>query len=346
MRGELPQDQRLSGLSNRCSTPSISTRSTTDQGEMRYSYQQYKRIKHYIKTFKLRRSTRKSYKKTWNRFNRFISQFDVIPPKWEDRIVVWAAHLADNRRKSATIKSYISAIRYCLGLDGITVRHDNCELAAIIQAARHENDQLYIRLPIQRHLMKLILRFIDSHYIKGTGQTYLGYWLKAIMSMAYHGMMRVSELADGPHAVKAQDIIHGKNKQKVTVYLRSSKTHTTADQPQIITIMNQPTWFANCPVRLVTAFANLRGRYARYPDQQFFINKDGTPITAIQFRTNLKFILFTLGLPSELYGTHSFRSGKATDDKIAGKSVSTIKREGRWSSSTVYKYIRTHVNRK
>lgn len=308
---------------------------------MKYSYQQYKRIKHFIKTFKLRKSTRKSYKKTWNRFNKFISRFDVIPPKWEDRIIVWATHLADNRRKSATIRSYISAIRYCLGLDGIRVSHDNCELAAIIQAAKHENDQLYIRLPIQKHLMKLIHQFIEAHYIKALGQTYQGFWLQAIFSMAYHGMMRISELADSPHAVKAQDIIHGRNKNKVTIYLRSSKTHSISDQPQIIIIPELINWTRYCPVKLITRFALCRGRFARYPEQPFFINQDGSPITPQQFRSNLKFILFTLGLPSELYGSHSFRAGKATDEKLSGKSVKTIKSEGRWSTSTVYKYIRT-----
>lgn len=312
---------------------------------MKYSYQQYRRIKHYIKTFKLRPSTRKTYKKTWDRFNRFISRFDVIPPNWEDRIIVWATHLADNRRKSATIRSYISAIRYCLGLDGVRVTHTNCELAAIIQAAKHENDQLYIRLPIQKHLIRLILNFIDTYYVKGKGQIFQGIWLKAIYSMAYHGMMRISELADSPHAVKAQDIIHGRNKGKITIYLRSSKTHSISDQPQIIHILAQPTWLHNCPVRLITQYANMRGRYAKYTEQPFFINQDGSPITPLQFRTNLKHILFTLGLPSELYGSHSFQSGKATDDKISGKSVETIRKEGRWSSSMVYKYIRTQYSK-
>lgn len=232
--------------------PSVSTRSSNKPAEMKYSYQQYKRIKHYIKTFKLRPSTRKSYKKTWDRFNKFISQFDVIPPNWEDRIIVWATHLADNRKSSSTIRSYISAIRYCLSLDGIRVTHTSCELAAIIQAAKHENDQLYIRLPIQKHLMKLILEFIDSHFIKGRGQNYLGSWLKAIYSMGYHGMMRISELADGPHSVKVQDIVQARNKNKFTIYLRSSKTHSQADLPQIIHIKEQPTWGSNCPVKVIT----------------------------------------------------------------------------------------------
>lgn len=229
-------------------------------------------------------------------------------------------------------------------MDGIRVRHDSCELAAIIQAARHVNDVLYIRLPIQKHLMRLILNFVDTHYIKGLGQTYQGSWLKAIFSMVYHGMMRISELADGPHTVKAQDIIHGRNKQKVTIYLRSSKTHSTADQPQIVIIPAQPLWTHNCPVRAITNYALCQGRIAKYPEQPFFTNQDGSPITPQQYRSNLRYILFTIGLQSELYGTHSFRSGKATDDKLAGKTVKKIKEDGRWASSTVYKYIRTNHN--
>lgn len=314
--------------------------------EMKYSLLQYRRIKNHIKNFRLKSSTKRSYKKTWDRFNKFISKFDCIPPKWEDRIIVWATHLADNRKKSATIRSYISAVRYCLSLDDIKVSHQNCELAAIIQAAKQMNDQLYIRLPIQRELMQLILRFIDSHYRIGKGQQYQSHWLKAIFSMAYHGMMRISELTEGPHSVKAKDIIYGRNKRKITVYLRSSKTHTVADLPQIINICEEPKWGSFCPVKLITEFANARGRNSEYELQPFFIQQDGTTITALQFRTNLKYILFTLGLPSQLYGSHSFRSGKATDEKIAGKSLKRIKQDGRWTTSTVYKYIRTAKKRK
>lgn len=345
-RGDLPRHERLSGIDNRSSTPSCTTGSTDQMADMKYSLVQYKRIRNYIKHFKLQESTRKSYKKTWDRFNKFISKFDTIPPNWEDRIIVWATHLADNRRKSNTIKSYISVVRYCLSLDGIKISHQNCELAAIIQAAKHLNNQLYIRLPIQKDLLRLILRFIGSHYGVGKGQKCQELWLKAIFSMAYHGMMRISELTEGPHNLKAKDVIYGCNKSKITLYLRSSKTHTTADLPQIIIIRSEPKWGHLCPVKLITQYANARGRNSKDEFEPFFIHQDGRAITPQQYRTNLKYILFTLGLPSELYGSHSFRSGKATDQKLAGKSVSSIKSEGRWTTTTVYKYIRTSRIRK
>lgn len=334
-------EETLTGIFNRSNTPSVTTGSSFENAEMKYSYSQYKRIKQLIQSYRLKHSTRKSYKRTWNRFNKFISKFNLIPPKWEDRIIVWAAHLADHRKSSSTIKSYVSAIRYCLSLDGIKVPHSNCELSAIIQAARQMNDRLYVRLPIQKDLLKLILNFIHTSYIEGRGQSYLGSLLKCAYALAYHGMMRISELTQGEHILKAKDVIYATNKWKITVYLRSSKTHTTADQPQVITVKALPTWKYNCPVKIITEYANIRGRNSEYPSQPFLIHRNGEGLTQLQFRTNLKYILHTLGLPSELYGSHSFRIGKAMDDKIRGKSVRTIKEEGRWATSTVYKYIRT-----
>lgn len=338
-------NDRLTGINDRSTTPSVSTGSSLEQQELKYSLAQYKRIKYIIKNHRLQPSTRKSYKKTWNRFNRFISKFDIIPPKWEDRIIVWATHLAEHRKKSNTIKSYISAVRYCLSLDGIKVPHSNCELAAIVQAAKKANDELYVRLPIQKGLLQLILNFIRSTYIQQRGQNYLGHTLLALYSTAYHGLFRISEVTQGQHNVKAQDIIYARNKKKFTFYLRSSKTHTLADQPQIVNVKEQPSWRLNCPVRILADYANLRGRSSLYPQQPFFIHRNGDPITQEQFRMNLKYILSTLGLPSTLYGSHSFRIGKATDQKLAGKSITSIKQEGRWATSTVYKYIRTSVKR-
>lgn len=341
----MPRAERLTGIIDRSSTPSVTTGSSIEQQEMKYSLTQYKRIKYIIKNHRLQPSTRKSYKKTWNRFNKFISKFDTIPPKWEDRIIVWATHLAENRKNSNTIKSYISAIRYCLSLDGIKVPHSNCELAAIVQAARQANNELYVRLPIQKGLLQLILNFIRTTYIQQRGQKYLGTTLMALYSTAYHGLFRISEMTQGQHTVKAQDIIHARNKRKMTFYLRSSKTHTTADQPQIIHIKEEQTWKANCPIRILNEYVALRGRNSAYPEQPFFMHRNGEPITQEQFRTNLKYILFTLGLPAALYGSHSFRIGKATDQKLSGKSIMRIKEDGRWATSTVFKYIRASIDR-
>lgn len=214
----------------------------------------------------------------------------------------------------------------------------------IVQVAKQYNDELYIRLPIQKQLLQLILNFIRTYYQQNLGQPYQAACLSAMYSIAYHGYLRISEITEGPHALKAQDVVYATNKSKLTFYLHSSKTHTQADQPQIITIREHPTWGPNCPVKLITRYANFRGRKSEYHTQPFFILQDRSPVTPQVFNTNLRHILHTLGLPSLLYGSHSFRVGKTTDGKISGKSISTLKDEGRWATSTVYKYIRSSKN--
>lgn len=147
----------------------------------------------------------------------------------------------------------------------------------------------------------------------------------AMYSASYHGLMRISETTEGEHNIKAKDVAYALNKSKLTLYLRSSKMHTTADNPQVIIIKKQPTWRDLCPVKLIENYANLRGRTSDYEMQPFFKHQNDTAISQQQFRTNLKYILFSLGLPAELYSSHSFRIGKATDEKLSGKSIAKIK---------------------
>lgn len=139
--------------------------------------------------------------------------------------------MVDNRYHSTTVKSYISAIKYCLMVDGIEVNISNCQLSALVRACHLQNDTIFIRLKLLNRLLNLVKACI----ILGKGQFYLGRWLRAIFVMAYYGLMRVSELV-GCHAVAARNVVYGENKRRVTMYLRSSKIHTTADLPKVIYI--------------------------------------------------------------------------------------------------------------
>ena len=59
---------------------------------------------------------------------------------------------------------------------------------------------------------------------------------RAIFVLAYCGLLRIGELVKGNHPMKVTDVHKGKNKEKIQVILRSSKTHSKADLPQIIKI--------------------------------------------------------------------------------------------------------------
>lgn len=339
-RGDLPREQTLSKLPNKLSTGSLSS-GPPDPKLLKFSWELYKRIKQRILQAHLKPRTRRSYHRTWVRMNKFLSEFDRLPPSWDDRMVLWAVHLADNRKFSATISSYMSAIRHVLAMDGIFVSRSNFQLAMIIRASKIHNDQLYIRLPIQQRLHNRILLHVKEELGQNRGQHYLSVMLRAAFSLAYFGLMRISEVSKSDHAVKGQDINYRRNKRRITIYLRSSKTHSASDKPQIIHIQGNRNLGENCPYSLITEYVNLRGRRASADREQFLLNFDGSPVTGQQLRANLKFILEKLNYDETLYDFHSYRIGCSTDLKKQGKPISFIQKEGRWKCpNSVLKYVR------
>ena len=167
--------------------------------------------------------------------------------------------------------------------------------------------------------------------------------------------MRISELADSPHAVKAANIHIGINKNKILLVLHSSKTHGKESYPQKIkiTALNENGLISSangsqtkgtkegliCPFKIVRSFLQMRGTYVD-DDENFFVFRDGSKVTAIQVRNTLRDLLKALSLDSSLYDTHSFRIGRTGDLVREGFSVEEIRRAGRWRSGAVYKYLR------
>lgn len=71
-------------------------------------------------------STKAMYHSVWCNFNQFLISFDDLPTSWEDKMVLYASFLADIGSCSATVASYMSAIRYVLQHDGLTVSDKVC----------------------------------------------------------------------------------------------------------------------------------------------------------------------------------------------------------------------------
>ena len=57
-------------------------------------------------------------------------------------------------------------------------------------------------------------------------QPYLLVLYEAIFCLAYYGLMRIGELTEGDHPIKAKDIHIGVNKDKILLVLYTSKTHS------------------------------------------------------------------------------------------------------------------------
>lgn len=257
-------------------------------------------------------------------------------------MVLYASFLADVGCASATVASYMSAIRYVLRHDGVEINNRSCRLSSIIKACKLHNDVVTVRRPLRAGLLKLILQQVDRRYFN-RGQPYLASLYKAIFISAYFGLMRISELV-GKHAVLANDIHVSTNpgKKKVKLLLRSSKTHHRGRRPQVVDIIPDTTGQAAGlkPVDSIKEY--LRMRPPKRRGDHLFVFSDGSPVLESHVRAVLKRMLQDLNLPPKAYNFHGWRAGRATDLYKRNFSVDWIRKAGRWSrkSSAIFAYFK------
>ena len=177
-----------------------------------------------LKGKNVRGSTSKNYLAIWRIFNKFIIKLDKRPDNWEDKTALFCAYLIDKGTQSQTVKSYISAIKAVLREDGYMWNQDRALLNSLTKACQLQNDRMRVRLPIQKGLLELVLFELKRIL---SGQYYLQILYRALFCLAYYGLMRIGELADGEHSVKAKDVHIGTNKDKILLVLYTSKNSWT-----------------------------------------------------------------------------------------------------------------------
>ena len=251
--------------------------------------------------------------------------------------------------KSGTVKSYVSAIKHMLTAVDYKCDDEKILLNALIGVCKNENDTAPNRLPIQRSLLEQILFEVERKYSVEHQQPYLECLFKTVFIFMYYGLLRISEVAQtiAKHALKAKDVHFADHKEKILLVLHSSKTHGKESRPQKIkisaTVNTYSIWSKHkhfCPFEITCNFIKVRGKEYYSDDELFFILGDRSPLTADLVRRELKHAIRSLGLNADLYDTHSFRGGRATDLKKMGCPVDVIKEVGRWRSNAVYKYLR------
>ena len=273
----------------------------------------------------------------WRIFNQFLIKLDARPATWEDRVALFCAHIIDNGAQSQTVRSYVSAIKIVLKLDGHTWDDSKVLINCLTKACRVQNDKLKCRLPIQKGLFEMILFELKRTL---SGQVYLQTMYRALFCLGYYGLMRIGELAEGVHSMKACNIHIGINKNKILVILYTSKTHSLAMYPQKIKIEQlSEEGQLICPFQAIRSFLAIRGGYES-DGENFFIFRDGTNVLPDQVRNILRGCLLNLNLNAALYDTHSLRIGRSCDLARYNWPLERIKTAGRWRSNAVYRYLR------
>lgn len=317
--------------------------STLAKGNTTIILKQFWRIVDRIKNHKYQESTRLAYHNQWVACNQFLLRFNNLPEDWGDRLVLYAAALAEDGKAPATIKTYISGIRQVLLLDKVQFTDRSFELKAIVRASKLENNKIYVRMPITKQILKGVLKQLAIRYDQ---QPYLQAMYRAMCVAAYYGMLRIGEITGGKHSLKAQHVIRtrqkigGKVVTGVRLYLRSSKTHGIGDYPQAVDI-RADSHDSIDPVTILGEFAAMRDEFGE-TIPEFFVFKDGTPVSALQYRRVLKEMLKNAGYQPGLYNAHSTRKGRAQDLFKLNWDIEAIKRQGRWSPSSlcIYNYLR------
>ena len=168
---------------------------------------------------------------------------------------------------------------------------------------------------------------------------------RAIFVLGYFGMLRVGELteAESDHTIRLGDVHIDRDKDKILIVLKSSKTHTNANKPQIVKIERKYEQEFKligdlCPCTLICEYLMQRGIDFR-DESAFFIFRDGSPMKAQHFQKVLKDAVRKLNLNQDLYDTHSLRIGRTHDLFKWGVPVNKIKECGHWRSKAVYNYL-------
>ena len=281
-------------------------------------------------------------------FNKFFIKLDHKPLTWSDRLTLFVAYLVENKKQSATVKSYISAIKAVLMSNNIDVNEDEFLLSSLTQACRLHNDVVSTRLPVRKGMLCILLRRISKTYID-LNQPYLSLLFMTFFSTAYFGLFRVCELAKTPsgHAVLATNVQIACNKNKFLFILRTSKTHGEGTTPQLVKISSESNQSKSkpnmlhlpCPYQLLQDFSSARPPYTSETDQ-FFVLSDESPLTANMVRNCFKAALRDEQFDSRLYQLHGIHSGHAVDLLKLGLLVETIKKLGHWRSNAVFKYLK------
>ena len=128
----------------------VSTSHISSSDSSRISRLDMNRILEKLKCTQIRDSTKRNYKAVWKLFNQFLIRLDEWPSAWEDRVSLFGAYMVEQQGiQSSTLKSYVSAIKHLLLLDGYDWNDDKVLLTVLVRASKLVNDKLHMCMPIK-----------------------------------------------------------------------------------------------------------------------------------------------------------------------------------------------------
>lgn len=275
-------------------------------------------------------NSQRSYSSGVVRFLKFCQMYGLDPmDASEVNLLRFIAYLSSQGLLARTIKVYLSGVRSWLLLSGssqLLVYTPRVKLS--LKSIERDNPPPVRVAPLT---ISILSKF--TFYLLPSFDNIM---LMAVYSLAYYACLRSAEycwdenLSQGLSIgdVEFTDI----SPPSVRLTVRSSKTLIHG-----FSVVLGCTGILFCPVCLLRAFCRLRHGGKQAP---LFVYADGRPLTYRRLVVSLKLGLTRMGLNPNLYSSHSFRAGSATDAASLGASAHYIQSLGRWRSAAYLAYLR------
>ena len=274
-------------------------------------------------------------------FNNFrkLYRLDLIWLAPLDSLAQFIAYLSHKGMSASTVATYISGLSHCHKLNDLQDNTQSFIIKKLLEGMRRKYPQ---RTDIMAPIFIQLLKHLILALRRVCGSNYESLVFSTAFSIAYFGMLRVSEIAvnsrsdESGHALNLDDVSFSENCNTLHIRLLSSKTDQKHRSVTLF-VSKQPDSDL-CPVRLLQSFLKLRFSGLN-GSNKLFVHVDGACLSKYQFSSVLQMCLQFCDIPLHIR-SHSFRIGRATDLARFGVEDDHIKQCGRWSSDSYLRYIR------
>ena len=277
-------------------------------------------------------STLVNYERCWSNYLNFLLDFDL--PHSESALCTYIGCLFDNDYKGSTITSYISALAYACGINGLEDYSKSVLVKELLKGARNRSSTPDRRKPILEPMLQSLMRAV--HWVIPTHKKQTLF--KCVFSWAFYGALRVSEYTQGTladHNLQVENIRRTYEVDDIVYKLKfSSYKFHQAGSPAEYT-MGPAYYHECCPVQLMNRYLAFRGHE---PGPLFLLY--GKPLRGNIVSSVLQSCIRFIGLDPSDYSPHSFRIGRCTQWSMEGLNQDAIRLKGRWNSDAYMRYIR------
>lgn len=284
-------------------------------------------------------NTHSVYTNALHAFDSFRSRYN-LPKCWPspvEHLSLFISYCFGSGCAPSTITAHLSGLSFHHKLFDLQDPTTCFIIKKLLEGCRRTRPRHDIRAPITEPLLAKICavlpEFCWSHYESTL--------FAAAYTIAYHGLMRVSEVVftnqlQANRPLLESDVWLGEGHNVLFISIRVSKTNHTGPPTLLRIPIADKASSSICCVTAVKHYMQYRPAHSKY----FFCHQNSYPLTRSQFTGVLSKAVQRLGLPTHLYASHSFRIGRASDLAAKGYSSETIKHSGRWNSGAVNRYIR------